>query len=75
MKKILITGSQGQLGRALNAYYADRSDVQLINTDVKELNITDEQDVMDKILDVHPDVIINKCSGRCSGSSFVRLCL
>ena len=59
MKKILITGSQGQLGRALNAYYADRSDVQLINTDVKELNITDEQDVMDKILDVHPDVIIN----------------
>ena len=36
MKKILITGSQGQLGRALNDYYENHEDVQLINTDVKE---------------------------------------
>ena len=59
MKKILITGSQGQLGRALNDYYENHEDVQLINTDVKELNITDEKEVMSKICEIKPDVIIN----------------
>ena len=46
MRKILITGSQGQLGKALNKFYADNQEVQLINTDVGELDITNEEAVM-----------------------------
>ena len=59
MRKILITGSQGQLGKALNKFYADNQEVQLINTDVGELDITNEEADMDKVLSIHPDVIIN----------------
>ena len=59
LRKILITGSQGQLGRALNEYYKNDKDVQLVNTDVTELNITEQQDVLDKICFIKPDVIIN----------------
>ena len=35
MKKILITGCNGQLGRAINAEYK-KDDVEFINTDVVE---------------------------------------
>lgn len=35
MKKILITGCNGQLGRALNQVYKNE-DVEFINTDVVE---------------------------------------
>ena len=40
MKKLLITGCSGQLGRALNKEY-EGEQVELINTDVPELDITD----------------------------------
>lgn len=59
MKKILITGSHGQMGRALNDYYRGNETVRLINTDVEELNITDRQEVLEKIREMDPDVIIN----------------
>lgn len=59
MKRILITGSQGQLGKALNNFYQSKKDVQLINTDVCELNITDSEEVMLKVKEVNPDIIIN----------------
>ena len=51
MKKILVTGCNGQLGRALNKEYANDM-VELINTDVVEgegisaLDITDIVEVM-----------------------------
>ena len=35
MKKILVTGCNGQLGRAINKEYA-ADDVEFINTDVVE---------------------------------------
>lgn len=35
MKKILVTGCNGQLGRAIRAEYA-KEDVTFINTDVAE---------------------------------------
>ena len=59
MKKILITGSHGQMGRALNDFYGGSEAVRLINTDVDELNITDKQEVMEKIREIAPDIIIN----------------
>ncbi len=59
LKKIFITGCQGQLGRALNAFYSGRSDIQLVNTDVNDLDITDEEAVLQKVLEINPDIIIN----------------
>lgn len=64
MKKILVTGCNGQLGRAINKEYAGEK-VELINTDVVEgegiyaLDITSIEDVMSLVLEKKPDVIIN----------------
>ncbi len=59
LKKILITGCHGQLGIALNSFYNGNSDVQLVNTDVQELDITDLSEVLKSVEQIHPDVIIN----------------
>lgn len=64
MKKILVTGCNGQLGRAINQEYAS-DDVKLINTDVVEgegilaLDITDVEAVVALVEKEQPDVIIN----------------
>lgn len=59
MKRILITGSQGQLGKALNEFYQKSSEVELINSDVSDLDITDPEMVFSRVREVSPDVIIN----------------
>ena len=64
MKKILVTGCNGQLGRAIRMEYKDAG-VRFINTDVKEsegivaLDISDINQVMELIKSEKPDVIIN----------------
>lgn len=64
MKKILVTGCNGQLGRAIRKEYA-ASDVEFINTDVVEgegvvsLDITDVDAVLKLVRAERPDVIIN----------------
>lgn len=63
MKKILVTGCNGQLGRAIRKEYGDT--VEFINTDVVEgegitaLDITKIEDVMALVTREKPDVIIN----------------
>ena len=63
MKKVLVTGCNGQLGRAIQKEYA--GDVAFILTDVAEgegitsLDITDIDAVMSLVLAQKPDVIIN----------------
>lgn len=59
MKKILITGSNGQLGRAINQIFKAESDLELINTDVAELDITNIDKTMDLVMEVKPYAIIN----------------
>lgn len=59
MKKILITGCNGQLGRALNQRFAGRNDLELINTDVEQLDITNIESVMALIEKERPYAIIN----------------
>lgn len=72
MKKILVTGCNGQLGRALNKEYAGEL---LVNTDVMEgegtkaLDITDIDAVMEMARREKPDVIIN-----CAAHTAVELC-
>lgn len=72
--KILVTGCNGQLGRAINQQYANDSDVEIINTDVfqpdvMELDITDINKVLSTIEEVMPDVIVN-----CAAHTAVDLC-
>ena len=64
MKKVLVTGCNGQLGRAINKVY-ENDDVEFINTDVVEgdgiaaLDITNVEEVLNLVRTKKPDVIIN----------------
>lgn len=64
MRKILVTGCNGQLGRAIRKEY-EGTDTVFINTDVTELDdavaldITDINAVMAIVEEQKPDVIIN----------------
>lgn len=58
MKKILVTGCNGQLGRAINQVYG-KDEVTLINTDVADLDITNVAEVLSLVRKECPDVIIN----------------
>lgn len=59
MKKLLVTGCNGQLGREINKKYAGRDDIELINTDVDELDITNIDEVTKLMEEVKPYAIIN----------------
>lgn len=59
MKKIMVTGCNGQLGRAVNRYYKNASDISFVNTDVEELDITNIDAVMKLARGVKPYAIIN----------------
>lgn len=65
MKKIMITGCNGQLGRALNQLYEKEQSISLINTDVFQgenitpLDITDVDAVLSFVREMRPDAIIN----------------
>ena len=58
-KRVMITGANGQLGRAVNLQYADSGEYELINTDVGELDITNIDKVMTFVREGKPYAIIN----------------
>lgn len=59
MKKIIVTGCNGQLGRAVNEFYKNYTDLEFVNTDVGELDITNIDKVMELAREVKPYAIIN----------------
>ncbi|MBO6015002.1 MAG: dTDP-4-dehydrorhamnose reductase [Lachnospiraceae bacterium] len=59
MKKIIVTGCNGQLGRAINVELGGNSAYELVNTDVAELDITSIDKVMELAREVKPYAIIN----------------
>ena len=59
MKKVIVTGADGQLGRAINLQYAGSGEYELINTDVGDLDITDIDKVMKFVREIRPYAIIN----------------
>lgn len=69
MKKIIVTGCNGQLGHAVNKQYAGSTEYELINTDVGELDITSVDDVMKFVRDIGPYAIIN-----CAAYTAVEAC-
>ena len=64
MKKLIITGCNGQLGREINRLYAGSSEYELVNTDfrvegVKDLDITDLDACLELFKSVKPYAVIN----------------
>ena len=59
MKPLIITGCNGQLGRAINQQLASHPDYELINTDVAELDITNIDQCLALARKVKPYAIIN----------------
>ena len=59
MKKIIVTGCNGQLGRAINKELAGNAELEFVNTDVGELDITNIDKVMALAREVKPYAIIN----------------
>lgn len=69
LKKVLITGSNGQLGKALNQQLKDNKNFQVINTDVDELDITKFSEVNEFVKKIKPNIIIN-----CAAHTAVDIC-
>ena len=59
MKKILITGCNGQLGKALNRLLRDNEEITIVNTDVDTLDICNAEAVRKIVQKEKPDTIIN----------------
>ncbi|WP_461206039.1 dTDP-4-dehydrorhamnose reductase [Clostridium sp. DL1XJH146] len=57
--KVLITGANGQLGRELTKQYKEKNNIELILTDVADLDITDVKTVYEFVNEHKPEVIIN----------------
>jgi dTDP-4-dehydrorhamnose reductase len=59
VKKILVTGSNGQLGSELRELSLFQDQYEWIFTDWQELDLSDLQNLADNITTVSPDLIIN----------------
>ena len=57
--KILVTGSNGQLGNELRSLGPSFPEAEFIFTDIAELDITREVDVDSLVSAEHPEVVIN----------------
>lgn len=68
MKKLLVTGCNGQLGRAINKQF-ENTEYELVNTDVGNLDITDVEAVLKFVSEIKPYAIIN-----CAAHTAVDLC-
>lgn len=68
-KKVIVTGCRGQLGIAVNKLYAGSQELELVNTDVEELDITNIDKVMEFVREMKPYAIIN-----CAAHTNVNAC-
>lgn len=59
MKKILVTGANGQLGNEMRVLAAEHGEYTYFFTDVAELDICDERAVMAFVKDNDIDVVVN----------------
>ena len=69
VKKIIVTGCNGQLGRAINRELEGNTEYTLINTDVAQLDITDVNQVLELTRAEKPYAIIN-----CAAHTNVNAC-
>jgi len=59
MKKILITGSNGQLGSEFRELSKFNNQYEWIFTDIEDLNLTDLKNLVFQISKINPDILIN----------------
>ena len=59
MQKILVTGANGQLGSELRGLSNLDNQYEWIFTDWQELDLSDLQNLADKITTISPDILIN----------------
>jgi dTDP-4-dehydrorhamnose reductase len=59
VKKILVTGSNGQLGSELRELSLSQDQYEWIFTDWQELDLSDLQNLADNITTISPDILIN----------------
>lgn len=59
MVKVLVTGSEGQLGRSLHKVFADDPSIEACYTDYKDLDITDRNAVNQFFADHSFDYVVN----------------
>lgn len=59
MRKIVLTGPDGQLGKAVSEEYKGDSEADIIKVYHSEMPIEDLDSVLKKMADIRPDVIIN----------------
>lgn len=59
LKKILVTGSNGQVGRCLVERLSSRDDIELLAVDREQLDITNQVSVHEVVSKFRPDFIIN----------------
>ena len=59
MKRIIVTGCYGQLGKEINRLYEGNRDIELINTDVDELDISNVNAVINFAKRAEPYAIIS----------------
>ncbi|MBR6256210.1 MAG: dTDP-4-dehydrorhamnose reductase [Lachnospiraceae bacterium] len=57
--KLMVTGCNGQLGKALYELTKDDPAFEYVGSDVPELDITDSEALIAYVRDIKPDVIIN----------------
>jgi len=57
--KILVTGSNGQLGTELVTRYSERPNVELFVGDLPDIDITSELSIASTFASIAPDVVIN----------------
>lgn len=69
MKRIIVTGCNGQLGRAVNKILGASGQYEFVNTDVAELDITRIDKVTELTSQVKPYAIIN-----CAAHTAVEAC-
>lgn len=69
MKKVIVTGCNGQLGRAINQLYTGSMEYEFVNTDIGELDITNVEEVMRFVREINPYAIIN-----CAAYTAVEAC-
>ncbi|MBC7557535.1 MAG: dTDP-4-dehydrorhamnose reductase [Chryseobacterium sp.] len=62
MKKILITGSNGQLGQCFQKLAANFQEVEFVFADSDTLDITDENQVQDFFYEFKPDFCVNSAA-------------
>jgi len=74
MKKVIITGANGQLGRAINEIFQGNTEFELVNTDfnvdgIESLDITNQAQVDAFFKKIQPYAVIN-----CAAHTAVDLC-